>query len=74
LKHRRVRFTATAQQHVEREKAWWLKNRDHTEVFVEELERALSIVAVLYYTFDNEEVTIRALWGARRKRGPELKG
>jgi hypothetical protein len=41
LKQRRVRFTSTAQKHVEREKAWWLKNRDHAEVFAEELEQAL---------------------------------
>lgn len=25
-----------------------------------------------YYTFDDEEVIIRALWGARRERGPLL--
>lgn len=24
----------------------------------------------LYYTFDDEEVIVRALWGARRERGP----
>ena len=27
----------------------------------------------LYYTFDEDEVIVRALWGARRRRGPELK-
>jgi plasmid stabilization system protein ParE len=100
LRNRRVRFTTTAQRHVRREKAWWLANRDHTEVFAEELEQALKIVAVLpgagtaytrspvpgvrrvylrrvaahlYYTFDDDEVIIRALWGVRRERGPELK-
>lgn len=26
----------------------------------------------LYYTFDDDEVIIRALWGARRKHGPVL--
>jgi len=26
----------------------------------------------LYYTFDDEEVIVRALWGARRGRGPVL--
>lgn len=31
------------------------------------------LVAHLYYTFDNEEVVIRALWGARRERGPNLR-
>jgi hypothetical protein len=47
LKNRDVRFTATAQQHVRREKAWWLANRDHSEVFTEELEQALKIIAAL---------------------------
>jgi hypothetical protein len=27
----------------------------------------------LYYTFTDDEVIIRALWGARRERGPNLK-
>ena len=30
------------------------------------------VVAHLYYTFDDDEVIIRALWGARRERGPGL--
>lgn len=99
MKNRRVSFTFTAQQHVAREKAWWLENREHTEVFAEELEQALKIVAMLpgagtvyarspipgvrrvylrrvalhlYYTFDGSEVIVRALWGARRERGPQF--
>jgi plasmid stabilization system protein ParE len=44
---RRVRFTATAQEHVGREKAWWLENRNHTEIFATELEEALKILALL---------------------------
>jgi hypothetical protein len=99
LKNRRLRFTATAQEHVRREKAWWWANRDHTDVFTEEVEQALRIVAALpgagtpypqspvpgirrvylrrvsahlYYTFDEHEVIIRALWGARRERGPRI--
>ena len=99
LKNRRVRFTATAQEHVRREKAWWLANRDHPDVFTEELEQALQIIAALpgagtlyaqspvpgvrrvylrrvavhlYYTFDDARVIVRALWGARRERGPQL--
>ena len=44
---RRVRFTATAQRHVQREKAWWLRNRTHTEVFATELEAALGLLALL---------------------------
>ena len=26
----------------------------------------------LYYTFDDRQVIVRAFWGARRERGPEL--
>jgi len=99
LKNRRVRFTATAQEHVRREKAWWLANRDHADVLVEELDHALQIItalpgagtpyaqspvpglrrvylrrvaAHLYYTFDNDDVIVRAFWGARRERGPQM--
>ena len=28
------------------------------------------IACHLYYTFDDDEVIVRALWGARRERGP----
>ena len=28
----------------------------------------------LYYTFDERQVIVRALWGARRRSGPRLKG
>ena len=27
----------------------------------------------LYYTFDDHQVIVRALWGARRERGPALR-
>ena len=97
MKQRRVRFTATASEHVRREKTWWLENRIRTEVFAAEFAEALKILAILpgagtsyphadvadlrriylrkvachiYYTFDEQEVIIRALWGARRGRGP----
>ena len=96
---RRVRFTATAHEHVRREKQWWLENRTHTELFASELEHAFRVVALLpgagtpypqaavaglrrvyvgkiachlYYTFDEHEVVVRALWGARRRRGPRV--
>jgi hypothetical protein len=99
LKQRHVSFTRTAQQHVTREKARWLANRNHPEVFAEEFGQALKVVAMLpgagtpyasspilgvrrvylrrvalhlYYTFDDDVVIIRALWGARRERGPQL--
>lgn len=94
---RRVRFTSTAEEHVRRERAWWLENRTHIDIFATELEQALKIVAVLpgagtsydhahvaglrriylrkvachlYYTFDDDEVIVRALWGAKRGKGP----
>jgi plasmid stabilization system protein ParE len=97
VKPRRVRFTDTARQHVDREHSWWLQNRDHRDVFVTDLEAAIQVVAVLpgagtpyvqggvtglrriylrrldchiYYTFDDHEVLVRAVWGARRERGP----
>jgi len=47
LTHRHVRFTTTTQGHVDRENAWWLANRDHVEVFAEELEQALQIIALV---------------------------
>ena len=94
---RRVRFTATAQRHLESERRWWIENRTYTEVFASELEEAVRILAVLpgagtpysaagvaglrriylrkvachvYYTFDEHDVIVRAIWGARRGRGP----
>ncbi len=97
MKPRRVRFTDTASSHVDRERAWWLENREHQTLFAIELERAIEILALLpgagtpytpsevpdlrrlyvrklgchlYYTFDSDEVIVRALWGARRERGP----
>lgn len=99
MTERRVRFTATAQDHVARERRWWLENRDYRELFALELEDAVRMVALLpgagtlyqesgvaglrrlylqkischiYYTFDEQQVIIRALWGARRERGPHL--
>jgi plasmid stabilization system protein ParE len=97
LNDRPVRFTETARQHVDREHAWWLENRDRRELFLTELEAAIQILVVLpgagtpyakagisglrriylrgigchlYYTFDDQEIIVRALWGARREHGP----
>ena len=97
MKPRRVRFTLTAREQIRREKAWWLENRVHTDVFVAEVKDAVKIVAVLpgagspysyaevpglcrvylrkiachlHYTFDEHDVIVRALWSARRERGP----
>ncbi|MGH9420604.1 MAG: hypothetical protein ACRD3J_11560 [Thermoanaerobaculia bacterium] len=76
-----------------------MANRAHPDVFTEELEQALRIIAALpgagslysqspvagvrrvylrrvdahlYYTFDDARVIVRAVWGARRERGPRL--
>jgi plasmid stabilization system protein ParE len=96
---RRVRFTDTANQHVDREQTWWLENRDRKGLFATELEHVAQILSLLpglgtpytetniadlrrmyirrlachlYYTFDDNEVIVRAMWGARREHGPEL--
>jgi hypothetical protein len=47
LTNRHVRFTSTARKQVQREKEWWQSNREHVEVFAEELEQGLKIVAIL---------------------------
>ena len=44
---RRVRFTETAASHVERERAWWVGNRDHQDLFATELEKTVQILALL---------------------------
>lgn len=99
MKPRRVRFTDTATSHVDRERAWWLKNRDHQELFATEIDKTIEILTLLpgvgtpytqtevpdlrrvyirklgchlYYTFDADNVIVRALWGARREHGPTI--
>jgi plasmid stabilization system protein ParE len=100
LTDRRVRFTATARRHLNRERTWWLANRDYRDLFATEMEQAVRVLAVLpgagtpytqtkvaglrrlfirtlgchlYYTFDDQQVIVRAFWGARRERGPTLR-
>ena len=100
MKERRVRFTATARLHVDRERSWWTEHRDYPEIFAAELEAAIQILVLLpgagspyaktsvpgirrlylqklachlYYTFGDDEVIVRALWGARRERGPAIR-
>ena len=99
MKERRVRFTATAGEHLNHERAWWVENREHQALFATEIESAVEILAILpgvgtsyartglhglrriylrkigchiYYTFDDDEVVVRSLWGARRDRGPSI--
>ncbi len=47
MKGRRVRFTATAQRHVDQERIWWLENRDYQDLFATELEAGTQMLAVL---------------------------
>ena len=43
----RVPFTETAASHIDRERAWWLDNRDHRDLFATELENAVDVLALL---------------------------
>jgi plasmid stabilization system protein ParE len=99
LTQRRVRFTATAQGHVQLFKRWWQENSARPEILHQDLDKAIKTLAVapgigslykaafipgvrrlylerlmshLYYTYDEREVVIRALWHARRGSGPDL--
>ena len=47
MTERRVRFTAIAERHVERKRAWWRKNRDNVEIIELELEKALAQISTL---------------------------
>lgn len=47
MKPRRVRFTDTASSHVDRERTWWLKNRELPDLFATELEKTIEILALL---------------------------
>lgn len=96
---RKVRSTATAQEHVRLFKRWWQENSARPEILHHDLEEAVRtlsllpgigspfssasipgvrrlylerLVSHLYYTFDDREVVIRALWHARRGSGPDL--
>jgi hypothetical protein len=43
-----------------------------TPVLCTSQNRSRRVAAHLYYTFDRNEVIIRALWGSRRERGPRI--
>ncbi|MGH8546636.1 MAG: hypothetical protein ACREX3_24075 [Gammaproteobacteria bacterium] len=47
----------------------------YTEASIVGLRRVYlpKLACHLYYTFDEHEVVVRALWGARRRRGPQIK-
>jgi plasmid stabilization system protein ParE len=96
---RKVRFTATAQNHVRLLRRWWSENSAYPEVLQHDLDKAIETVSILpgvgarypaapvlgvrrlyldrlmshiYYTYDEREVVIRALWHARRGSGPDF--
>jgi plasmid stabilization system protein ParE len=96
---RRVRFTATARDHVRLLKQWWQENSLRPEIPHQDLEEALRMLSILpgigsvypaapiagvhrfylerlmshlYYTYDERELVIRALWHARRGSGPDF--
>lgn len=99
MTRRKVRFTATAREHLRLFKLWWEENSAHPEILHEDLEEAIQMLALLpgigapypaarlpgirrlylerltshlYYTFDECELVIRALWHARRRTGPDF--
>jgi plasmid stabilization system protein ParE len=98
---RKLRFTATAREHVRLTKQWWKENSVRPEILEQDLSEALKMLSIvpgigkpypsgpfpgvrrlylerlmshLYYTYDEREVVIRALWHARRGSGPDFGG
>jgi hypothetical protein len=43
VKRRQVLFTATARNHVRREREWWATNREQVDEFASDLDRALDL-------------------------------
>lgn len=99
MTRRRVRFTATAQEHVRFLKGWWLENSSRPEILHHDLDAAVKLLSMapgigsayraspirgirrfylerltchLYYTYDQRELVVRAVWHARRGSGPDL--
>lgn len=99
MTRRKVRFTATAREHLRLFKLWWQENSAYPEILSEDLEEAIGMLALLpgigspysaariprlrrlylerltshlYYTFDERELLVRALWHARRRTGPHF--
>jgi hypothetical protein len=44
---RRVRFTKTAQGHLQEAKLWWRENRDDPNILVDDIEEAIFVIARL---------------------------
>lgn len=99
MTRRRVRFTATAREHLRLLAQWWQQNSPRPEILHEDLEQAIKLLSTLpgigpaypssriaglrrfylerlmshlYYTFDERELVIRALWHVRRGSGPDF--
>ena len=99
MTRRKVRFTATAREHVRLLKEWWQENAVRPEILYQDLDEAIGMLSALpgigspypaspipgvrrfylerlmshlYYTYDDRELVIRALWHARRGSGPSL--
>lgn len=99
MTRRRVRFTATAREHVRLLKQWWRENSARPEIPHHDLSEAIKMLSALpgigslypaspipgvrrlylgrltshlYYTYNEREVVIRALWHARRGSGPDF--
>jgi plasmid stabilization system protein ParE len=97
---RKVRFTATAREHVRLLQRWWLENSVQPEILQQDLDEAIKMLATLpgigapypeapvsgirrlylerlmshlYYTFDERELVVRALWHARRGTRPDFR-
>ena len=47
MKRRRVRFTATAREHVRFFRRWWLENSPRPEILSHDLREAIRLVSVL---------------------------
>ena len=58
----RVRFTATAQRHLRREKAWWVENRIHIEVLAAEFNVRLQPQFIVHLRADGAGGSISTGW------------
>jgi len=67
---RRVRFTETADAHVQREHAWWRENRDYPDVFPAEMALGVQLLAVLPGT--GSKYTQGGIPGLRRLYLPKI--
>ena len=99
MTRRKLRFTATAREHVRLLKEWWRENSARPEILDQDLSGALQMLSIapgigqpyskspingvrrlylerlmshVYYTYDQREVVVRALWHARRGAGPDF--